>query len=322
MQLVSIAVCTYNGEKYLREQLDSLIHQTYQNLEIIVVDDRSSDRTMEILSVYAKEDKRIKIFQNEHNLGFVQNFSKALTLCAGDCIALADQDDIWKLDKIEIFLREIQEHTLIYSDAILIDQDGNSMNQLLIQPKKNLVAGHCNKAFLFNNCVSGNTLMFKKELLKFILPIPEISFHDTWIAFIASTIGTITYTNEAMTFYRRHETQITIKKVNKKSFNIFAILRRKASLRKESALNSLKDLTAYKNFIDKIDDPSITKILILLIKHYQNYQSAFISFELLQILQKYREELFAIFPAKKRLKKAKQASFGLRFHYMTLFLLA
>ena len=121
--LVSIAMCTYNGEKYLRGQLDSIIGQTYKNLEIIIVDDGSKDATMHILNTYASIDNRIKIFQNEKNLGFVQNFSKAISLCNGDFIALADQDDIWKKNKIEVFINEIGENTLIYSDAQLMDEN-------------------------------------------------------------------------------------------------------------------------------------------------------------------------------------------------------
>lgn len=322
MKRVSIAVCTYNGEKYLREQINSLIHQTYQNLEIIIVDDKSSDNTLEILKSYAQKDERIKLFQNEHNLGFVQNFSKALTRCSGDYIALADQDDIWKLNKIEKFLSEIQEHTLIYSDALLIDQNSNPMNQQLIQPKKNLVSGNCNKAFIFTNCVSGNTLMFKKELLPFILPIPHISFHDTWIAFVASSMGTITYTDEAMTYYRRHNEQITIKKKSHRSFNIPSILKRKTYVQLENTHAALRDWNAYQQLAAKIHDSDMTTLLDMLIRHNTNYDKTYINIALRKLLIKDADKIFAILPKSKRIRKAKRTAYGLKFHTSTFFLFA
>lgn len=319
---VSIAICTYNGEKYLQEQLDSLLNQTYNNLEIIITDDRSTDRTMEILSSYTVRDKRVKVFQNETNIGYVKNFSKAISLCSGDFIALADQDDIWKLTKIERFITEIGNNALIYSDAILMDESGKDLNKQLIRPENNLISGHCNKAFLFNNCVSGNTLMFKKELLPYILPIPEVSMHDIWIAFIASSVGTICYTEEAMTYYRRHNeqaTQILSKKKNYKNF--IHKIRQKISIKEEMVRNSLQDALAYRIFISKIHDPITHKILNEMIHHYENYNKTYINFSLRQLLKKYVDELFMIMPKKKRLSRAKRSSLGLKYYIYTLFML-
>ena len=203
-------MCTYNGQRFIKEQLDSMLSQTYKHFELIITDDGSSDDTIEIIKEYQKSDDRIKLYQNEKNLGFVKNFEKAISLCSGEYIALADQDDIWKKNKLEVFLNEIKENVLIYSDAILIDEHSNISSNQLIRPNNNLVKGKCNKAFLLSNCVSGNTLMFKRELLEYILPIPDgVRFHDIWIAFVASTYGTITYTEEPLTYYRRYSEQIT-----------------------------------------------------------------------------------------------------------------
>ena len=167
-KLISIAMCTYNGERFVKEQIDSIIAQSYTKFELIVVDDCSKDNTINIIKDYQSKDDRIKLFQNENNLGFVKNFEKAISLCSGDYIALADQDDIWKKDKIEVFIKNIGDNLLIYSDAILIDQYSKEIGKELIRPNGNLVEGKCNKAFIFYNCVSGNTLMFKKELIKYI----------------------------------------------------------------------------------------------------------------------------------------------------------
>jgi len=319
LSLISIAMCTYNGEKYLNEQLDSLLKQTYINLEIIVTDDRSTDRTMEILSSYATRDTRVKVFQNEINLGYVKNFSKAISLCTGDFIALADQDDIWKHTKIEKFMDEIGDNALIYSDAILMDEDGKKLNKQLIRPSNNLISGHCNKAFLFNNCVSGNTLMFKKELLPYILPIPEVSMHDIWIAFVASSVGTIGYTDEAMIYYRRHNEQATqIISKKKKYTNFVQKIQQKLVTKKEITAKALQDCMAYREFITKIDDPITHKILTAMIEHYTHYDTIYINFSFRRLLKHYLNELFMIMPPKKRLSRAKRSSLGLKFYVYTL----
>src|ERR1700744_3577317 len=93
--LISVALCTYNGEKYIKEQLDSIINQTYTCIEVIIVDDGSTDSTYDIISDYALRDNRIKCFKNETNLGFNKNFEKAVSLTSGEYIAISDQDDIW-----------------------------------------------------------------------------------------------------------------------------------------------------------------------------------------------------------------------------------
>lgn len=108
-EMISIAMATYNGEKYLREQLDSILAQTHQNFELIVCDDCSTDSTVQILRECEKNDSRIKVFVNEENLGYVQNFLKALSLCSSKWIFLSDQGDIWEKKKIECFLEVIKQ---------------------------------------------------------------------------------------------------------------------------------------------------------------------------------------------------------------------
>lgn len=324
MSLISIAMCTYNGEKYLVEQLDSLLNQTHTNIEIIVVDDGSKDSTIKILNDYQIRDNRIKVFQNEQNLGFVQNFSKAISLCTGEYIALADQDDIWKPNKLEKFIAHIGNNTLIYSDAILIDEKGIPLNKQLVQPENNLISGHCNKAFFFNNCVSGNTLMFKKDLLSYVLPIPDVSYHDIWIAYVASSIGTINYTDEPMTYYRRHNEQVTtnIKKVKIKNLQ-YRLNRIKIKTKEKQKIAKLKlqDFIPYRDFALKIGDVETTKILNALIEHFENYDSIFINYQLQNLIAQNVDDLFAIVRKENRLKRTKRTGHGLKFYRYTLFML-
>ncbi|CAM4015524.1 glycosyltransferase [Arcobacter cloacae] len=296
--LVSIAMCTYNGSRFIKEQLDSILDQTYDNLEIVIVDDNSKDNTVEIINEYIQKDKRIKLFENTYNLGFVKNFEKAISLCVGDYIALADQDDIWKTNKLEIFLNEIKTNILIYSDSIVIDENSNISNKEFIRSNANLVKGKCNKSFIFSNCVSGNTLMFKKEIIPYIIPIPlSVSFHDIWIAFVASTIGTITYTEESYTYYRRYNEQVT-KHVEKNYTSLFDKFRKKEHYWLNFAQNIVNYCLAFKS-VKNLDKETID-ILNTLIEHYSNYQKGFFSYKIYKCLKKYKDELFKIKKIKAR----------------------
>ena len=109
---VSVVMCTYNGARFLKEQLDSIINQTYPIYELIIIDDCSSDDTILILETYAKEKSFIKVFQNRKNLGINENFYSAMKLTTGDFIAVSDQDDIWELDKIQTQIQSIGDNLL------------------------------------------------------------------------------------------------------------------------------------------------------------------------------------------------------------------
>ncbi len=208
MKLVSIALCTYNGEKYLAEQLDTLVYQTYKDLEIIITDDCSKDATISILKEYAKKFDFIKIYQNEKNLGYIKNFEKAISLCSGDFIALCDQDDIWDKDKIKLQVESIGDHLLSYHDSEFIDPSGRSMKKNL-SDVINMYQGGSFKPFLFFNCVSGHACLIKKELADCAIPFPKDLFHDRWLAYTATNLGSIIYLDQQLVKYRQHENSDT-----------------------------------------------------------------------------------------------------------------
>ena len=120
--LVSVVLATYNGERFLKQQLDSVINQTYPNLEIIVVDDGSSDNTINILNEYAIRYRNVSVFKNEKNLGFVKNFDKACGLASGEFIALCDQDDYWLPDKIKRCVEAIGDNAMVYCNSMLCNE--------------------------------------------------------------------------------------------------------------------------------------------------------------------------------------------------------
>ena len=175
---VSIAICTYNGERFLPEQLESIINQDYKNItEIICVDDNSTDGTWQILNEYAKKYNIFKLFQNKSNLGYIKNFEKALTLANKPFIAIADQDDIWHSNKITKLVNAIGNNYMSYSDNEYIDLNGNPLGKKFSDYRNLKTCTSCLNFALFN-AISGHTLLINRDLLNYALPFnPEIP-HD------------------------------------------------------------------------------------------------------------------------------------------------
>src|SRR3954452_7649645 len=128
--LISIIVCTYNGEKFLKEQIESIINQTYPNLQIIIADDASTDNTTKIISAYTSLSN-IKIIQRTDNVGYSQNFYNAALEAEGEYIAFSDQDDVWLPNKIATLYGAIGNYFLVYGNSKLIDESGNELNKKL-----------------------------------------------------------------------------------------------------------------------------------------------------------------------------------------------
>lgn len=195
----SVAMCTYNGEKYIVLQLDSILNQTIKPDEIIICDDCSTDETVEILSKYKnKYPNLIKVIKNNENLGYIKNFEKAINLTTGDFIFLSDQDDIWHENKVETLInifKKKQNISYIFTDAEAINEKNESLNYNIwstvnFDKKKqdSFNTGNQINLLINNFFVTGATLVFKSEAKNFLLPFPEIISHDYWIAL---TFGSI-----------------------------------------------------------------------------------------------------------------------------------
>jgi glycosyltransferase involved in cell wall biosynthesis len=202
---VSVALATYNGGRFLREQLDSIYAQTWPGIEVVVSDDLSTDGTLTILEEY-RQSHGLRYWVNERNLGFVRNFEKAIALCRGEFIALADQDDVWLPEKLERLMAEIGNASLIYSDAFLIDDEGRELSGSLITTSGVLpVTGTNFRYFVCNSCVTGCTVLFRRSLLGMALPIPECeTYHDWWLALVASRQVGVRYLPVRLVRYRQH----------------------------------------------------------------------------------------------------------------------
>lgn len=221
--MISIAMATYNGAKYLREQIDSILDQTIQDFELVVCDDCSSDKTWDILKQYSDIDKRIKVFRNESNLGFKRNFEKAMSLCGGDYIALSDQDDIWVPDHLKILLNNMGDCMLSAGNAELIDGIGgkiglmlNEMESLAVLPEDSY--SRALSFFLFRNAIQGASMLIRRDFLSVALPIPDdIKYHDAWFSCLSCFYGNLIYTFSVVTNYRMHDHNVTGHRVKAKS---------------------------------------------------------------------------------------------------------
>jgi glycosyltransferase involved in cell wall biosynthesis len=201
--LLSVVLCTYNGVHYLRQQLDSILAQSYRPFELIISDDASTDGTIELLRSY-QDHPQIRLFFQEKNLGLSANYSFASAHAKGELIAYADQDDIWMPGKLEKLAAAIGESPLVYSDSLLIDEHGLSLNKKL-SDLKSMYDGTDSRPYIIYSCVWGHGMMVKRSLLERCLPIPPAVHHDIWITFQAFKYGGIKYHNEVLTHYRQYD---------------------------------------------------------------------------------------------------------------------
>jgi glycosyltransferase involved in cell wall biosynthesis len=200
---ISVVIATYNGERYLKQQLDSILAQTHSPEEIIVVDDASSDSTVAILKSYAANDTRFRLLINEKNIGYIRSFERGMLAATCSLIALSDQDDIWVPHKLENLNRYLGNSIAVYSDSILVDENGNSSGKKMSDIKNQLSYNNC-LMYTIGAWAPGHAMLFRKELVEKCQPFPTIVTHDFWLGFVAACNGGIMYLNEVLVQYRQH----------------------------------------------------------------------------------------------------------------------
>ncbi len=205
--LISVALCTLNGARFLQAQLESLSAQDYPRFEIVAVDDGSADGTWSMLESHARADARLRVWRNRERLGLAGNFERALSLCRGELIACCDQDDLWLPSHLSELAAALGRHSLVYCDSRLIDSDGRELGRM--SDSRNMISGSQPLAFVFFNCVSGHAMLFRREILARARPFPEHGFHDWWLAYVASVVGSIGYLDRCLVDYRRHDAMAT-----------------------------------------------------------------------------------------------------------------
>lgn len=205
----SVCITTFNGEKYIEEQIRSIITQLDHHDEVIVCDDGSTDATLAILAEI--DDPRIRIEKNISSLGVVKNFNKSLQFARNEIVFLSDQDDIWLPSKVNKFTEVFYENpeiTLVTSDAQIIDGDGLILDLSFFSKRGKFTANPISN--LIKNKHLGCTLAFRREMLDLFLPFPEDTpMHDIWIGLINGIYGKAYFIEESLIQYRRHNMNVS-----------------------------------------------------------------------------------------------------------------
>jgi glycosyltransferase involved in cell wall biosynthesis len=214
---LSIALCTFNGAPFLREQLDSIATQTRLPDEVVVCDDASIDNSVEIVSEWARSVPfEVRIHANAVNIGTSANFSQAISLCRGDLIALSDQDDIWLPHKLAVtagLLEERPEVGLAFSNFEVVDDNLQSLNYLMWTSlrfrgaeQRLFARDHAFDVLLRRNVVTGLTSMLRASYKNLVLPIFHTPghAHDEWIAFLIAAVAPIGCIPAPTALYRQH----------------------------------------------------------------------------------------------------------------------
>lgn len=214
--MLSICMATYNGEKYIRDQLQSILTQLSENDEVIISDDSSTDQTINVIQTF--KDDRIILLENQKFNSPIYNFENALKFASGDIIFLSDQDDIWKAGKVKMIKNCIKHYNLVLSDAEIIDCDGRILEESFYKINRS-------KSGIIRNIVKnsylGCTMAFNRKILNKILPFPkDLPMHDWWIGLISEMCGKVYFLEDKLISYRRHENNAT-KAGGKSNYNLF-----------------------------------------------------------------------------------------------------
>jgi len=215
--LISVALCTYNGETYLPDQLESIRGQTRLPDEVILCDDGSQDRTLVILRDFERAAPfPVIVHQQAHNLGSTANFADAIQRCSGDIIVLADQDDVWYPDKLATIAAVFENEPdvgLVFSNADVMDRNLQPLGYKLWQSVRfsrtqqaQMGQGGALTVLLKHPVITGATMVFRKQYRSVFLPIPSIWIHDEWIGLHLALITRLYPIPRPLMCYRRHAT--------------------------------------------------------------------------------------------------------------------
>lgn len=197
---VSVCMATYNGERYIREQMSTILSELHEDDEVIISDDSSTDHTLQLIREF--KDPRIRIFENQKFRNHILNFEFALSQALGKFVFMSDQDDAWEKGKVETMLSILRDKDMALSNAVLVDAEGKIIQEHLFMPGKKVTGFLRN--YVKNNYV-GCCMAFRREVLNYALPFPAgINSHDMWLGLIGEFLFTTGYTEKNLIRFRRH----------------------------------------------------------------------------------------------------------------------
>lgn len=214
--MISVCIATYNGEKYIKEQIDSILKQLGCEDEIIISDDDSTDSTLEIIENY--NDRRIILVKNKNIKSPIFNFENALKQARGDYIFLSDQDDVWLPEKISICLLFLENYDVVLTDCMIVNETLHILKNSLFEINKSKSGLIQN---LIRNSYSGGCMVLKKEVLKIALPFPKtIPMHDIWLGYVTELFFKPVFIQDKLLMHRIHNTNATFTG-DKSKYSIF-----------------------------------------------------------------------------------------------------
>ena len=200
--MISVCIATYNGERFIREQIDSILRQLSSDDEIIVSDDGSTDNTISIIN--SIDDKRIRVIEGPRKQSPTSNFECALKASKGDYIFMSDQDDVWKPNKVKICMEWLQRYDCVVSDAEVTDSSLNPLYPSLyaiMQVRQGRIYNT-----IWKNGYTGCCMAFRRNVLEASLPFPkDIPMHDIWIGNVAAYKYNVKFIPDTLIYFRRHE---------------------------------------------------------------------------------------------------------------------
>lgn len=199
--MISVCIATYNGQRFIERQITSILSQIDEDDEVVVADDGSTDDTLTILR--GLNDPRIRIIDGAHRHSPTWNFEKALEQARGEYIFLADQDDVWMPDKVEVSMRYLQKYDCIISDNVTVDSNDNVICESFYKANRTRPGKYYN--LLLKNGYLGCCMAFRRNVLKASLPFPaDIPMHDIWIGNVAAFKYSVCFIPEKLMHYNRH----------------------------------------------------------------------------------------------------------------------
>lgn len=310
--LVSIVLTYFNRKDYIMDQLESIITQTYNNWELIIMDDCSTDGSEDMLRDWINKncDRNIICMKNEKNLGLAKNFEKGLYYASGEFIAVCDADDVWFKDKLERqvdFLKKNGDYGMVYSDLVVVDENLKIIKKSFIKKYLSFFSNQKDNSFeeLINaNHITAPTILFRAEFKDRIIPFSKYGLQDHWIAILSSMCTKIGFLDQSTIYYRQHSNNM----VGASKLSIYSLIFQKnhnflekhLQLKRNSLyyladLNSVKWIKSnYRKMVmDKIDK---TKILVECLMQFSNKKYKCMTYlSVLWKLSAYREMMQIIY---------------------------
>lgn len=281
-ETIEILMATYNGEKYIKEQIDSIINQTYKNWKLLIRDDNSKDKTTKILKKYEKKDARIELIKdNKGNLGFVKNFEELIKNSKEKYIMFSDQDDYWLENKLEVYIDklnklskdELEKSLLIHSNSFVCDEKLRIIKEKFINSKIALRYGR--NSYFFTYMVQGSTVLINRKLIDIGLPfLKNVTLHDRYFHLLSEFFGKRIFIDESLMKYRQHsdnkigaKSNIIKKMLKKRYFDESdrkLVIEINEKYKKNLKKNSLENIEKY----IKVTDRNRSKIERFLLSKY------------------------------------------------------